>query len=233
MNWPDPILTDSGGFQVMSLAQLRKIDEDGVTFRSHIDGSRAPADAGALDRDPGPARRRHPDAARRMHRRCRPTRRGVARAMRAVAALGRALAQAPSASQPRARRCSASCRAATMPELRADSAEALVGIGFDGYAIGGLAVGEPQEVMLAMLDDGRAAAAGRQAALPDGRRHAGRHRRGGGARHRHVRLRDADARRPPRPGLHPASARSTCATPATPTIRARSTRQPVRPAARD
>ncbi len=46
MDWPGPILTDSGGFQVMSLAKLRKLDADGVTFRSHIDGSRAPADAG-------------------------------------------------------------------------------------------------------------------------------------------------------------------------------------------
>ena len=59
MNWPRPILTDSGGFQVMSLAKLRKIDEDGVTFRSHLDGTRASPDAGALDRDPAPARLRH------------------------------------------------------------------------------------------------------------------------------------------------------------------------------
>ena len=66
--WPHPILTDSGGFQVMSLSKLRKIDEDGVTFQSHIDGSTHRADAGALDRDPGPARFRHPDAARRMRR---------------------------------------------------------------------------------------------------------------------------------------------------------------------
>ena len=66
MNWPHPILTDSGGFQVMSLSQLRKIDETGVTFQSHIDGSTPRADARALDRDPGPARLRHPDAARRM-----------------------------------------------------------------------------------------------------------------------------------------------------------------------
>ena len=66
--WPHPILTDSGGFQVMSLSQLRKLDENGVTFRSHIDGARLRDDAGALDRDPGPARFRHPDAARRMRR---------------------------------------------------------------------------------------------------------------------------------------------------------------------
>ena len=66
-NWPGPILTDSGGFQVMSLAQLRKLDENGVTFQSHIDGATYRADAGALARDPGAARLRHPHAARRVH----------------------------------------------------------------------------------------------------------------------------------------------------------------------
>ena len=88
------------------------------------------------------------------------------------------------------------------PQLRHASAQALVEIGFHGYAIGGLAVGEPQAVMLAMIDADRAGAAGRPAALSDGRRHARRSSRGGGARHRHVRLRDADAQWPPRPGLH-------------------------------
>ena len=66
--WPYPILTDSGGFQVMSLSELRKLDENGVTFRSHIDGAAYEHVAGALDRNPGPARLRHPDAARRMRR---------------------------------------------------------------------------------------------------------------------------------------------------------------------
>ena len=63
MDWPRPILTDSGGFQVMSLAKLRKLTEKGVTFRSHIDGSGLRADAGALDRDPDAARQRHHHAA--------------------------------------------------------------------------------------------------------------------------------------------------------------------------
>ena len=67
MNWPGPILTDSGGFQVMSLKELRKLDADGVTFRSPIDGSAASADAGALDRDPEAAGRRHHHVVRRMH----------------------------------------------------------------------------------------------------------------------------------------------------------------------
>ena len=73
---------------------------------------------------------------------------------------------------------------------------------FDGYAIGGLAVGEPPEVMLRDDRGGRAGAAGRPAALSDGRRHAGRSPRGGRARHRHVRLRAADPQRPPRRRLH-------------------------------
>ena len=67
MDWPRPILTDSGGFQVMSLAKLRKLTEQGVTFRSHIDGVGLRADAGALDRDPDAARQRHHHAARRVH----------------------------------------------------------------------------------------------------------------------------------------------------------------------
>ena len=66
MRWPHPILTDCGGFQVMSLAALRKIDEDGVTLPLAHRRLRASADAGALDRDPTAARFRHRHAARRM-----------------------------------------------------------------------------------------------------------------------------------------------------------------------
>ena len=67
MNWPRPILTDSGGFQVMSLKELRKLDADGVTFRSPIDGSQHRLTPGALDRDPAASRRRHHHVVRRMH----------------------------------------------------------------------------------------------------------------------------------------------------------------------
>ena len=123
----------------------------------------------------------------------------------AVAALGRAL-QGGVRRRSRARRCSASCRAATIAgAARSARPQALAAIGFDGYAIGGLAVGEPQEVM---LDDARRRPC---RALPADRP---RYLMGvgtpddilesGGARHRHVRLRAADARRPPRPRLHPA-----------------------------
>ena len=200
--WPHPILTDSGGFQVMSLSQLRKLDEKGVTFRSHIDGAALRDDAGALDRDPGPARFRHPDAARRM-------RRAAGRSEARSSAPWNCRCAGPSAARRRsatspARRCSASSRAATCRRLRVRSAQALTAMDLKGYAVGGLAVGEPQAVMLDMLDITCPRTAGRKAALSDGRRHAGRHPEIGGARHRHVRLRDADARRPPRPRLYPA-----------------------------
>ena len=62
MNWPWPILTDSGGFQVMSLAKLRKLDDDGVTFQSHIDGAQSSANSGTGDADSRFARLRHRDA---------------------------------------------------------------------------------------------------------------------------------------------------------------------------
>ena len=67
MDWPGPILTDSGGFQVMSLAKLRKIDADGVTFQSHLDGATPSPDARAIDRDPAFARCHHHHGAGRVH----------------------------------------------------------------------------------------------------------------------------------------------------------------------
>ena len=146
MRWPYPILTDSGGFQVMSLSALRKVEEAGVTFRSHIDGAmveltpeRAIEVQNLLGSDIAmqldecvslPAERRR-DRARHA----------------TVAALGRALQARLRKRRPPAARCSASCRAATIRRLREESARALIDIGFDGYAIGGLAVGEAPEVM--------------------------------------------------------------------------------------
>ena len=125
--------------------------------------------------------------------------------MRAVAALGRALQarlrRARRAS--RARRCSASCRAASMPGLR----RALRGSA-GRHGLSRLRARRPggrrgpgRDAARRSTDALPIAARG-QAALPDGRRHAARPDRGGGARRRHVRLRAADAQRPPRPGLH-------------------------------
>ena len=150
MNWPRPILTDSGGFQVMSLAQLRKLDEQGVSFQSHLDGDDVRADAGTLDGDSGAARLGHPHGARRMHavsRRAK--RRPKARwNCRCAGRSGRRRRFA----RRRGARCSASCRAACIRDLRERSAAALKEIGFPGYAVGGLAVGEGQARMFEVLD---------------------------------------------------------------------------------
>jgi queuine tRNA-ribosyltransferase len=149
MNWPGPILTDSGGFQVMSLAKLRSIDEDGVTFRSHIDGSEhrlTPERSIELQRligadismafdecTPFPAA--EDDAARSM----RLSMRWAERSKAAFAARpGYALFGI--------------VQGGVYPGLRAESAAALQSIGFDGYALGGLAVGEGQEAMFKTLD---------------------------------------------------------------------------------
>ena len=187
--------------------------------------------AGARDRDPDAARLRHRHAARRV-----PAPAG--RAPRSSApcscrCAGRSAASAPSARRRRASALFGIVQGGDDRDLRVASARALADIGFDGYAIGGLAVGEPQEVMLEMVETVVPRAAGGRAALPDGRRHARRSARSGRARHRHVRLRAADAQRPPRPRLSRASARSTCGMPATPTIRARSTTRAACPAARE
>jgi queuine tRNA-ribosyltransferase len=155
MDWPGPILTDSGGFQVMSLAELRRIDErKGVTFRSHIDGTvfeLSPERAieiqmllGAdiamqldecikLPNDPAEL-----DRAMRLSlawaERCK-------RAFEGKAAGGALFGIVQGGDDP---------------NLRAQSARALVEIGFDGYAIGGLAVGEPQDVMLRVAGEAAA-----------------------------------------------------------------------------
>ena len=122
-----------------------------------------------------------------------PTRDEIERAMR-LSLRWAERSKAPSAGASPAKPCSASCRAATIRDCACSRARP-GRIGFDGYAIGGLAVGEPQAVMLAMVEVSRAGPAGRPAALSHGRRHAGGHRGGGGARHRHVRLRAADPQR--------------------------------------
>ena len=157
MNWPHPILTDSGGFQVMSLSQLRKLDESGVTFRSHIDGAMVRSRRSApievqnlLGADivmqldeclKLPATRAEIERAMRL------SLRWAERCKRAFegAAPGRALFGIVQGGDDAA--------------LRLESARALVDIGFPGYAIGGLAVGEPQEVMLRVDRRDRAGAA--------------------------------------------------------------------------
>ena len=200
MHWDGPILTDSGGFQVFSLGELRKITEEGVRFRSPIDGSPVflgPEESMAVQRalgsdivmifdecTPYPGDR---GAGPRLH--------GAARCA------GRRAAARPMATTRRP--CSASSRAACTRRCARESLDGLIEIGFDGYAIGGLSVGEPEADRLRVLDFLAGPAAGRPAALSDGRRHPGGHRRRGLPRHRHVRLRHAHPQRPQRPSLHP------------------------------
>jgi queuine tRNA-ribosyltransferase len=149
MRWPHPILTDSGGFQVMSLAPLRKLREGGVTFRSHLDGAmveltpeRAVEVQILLGSDIAmqldecvklPAERTEIERAMKL------SLRWAERCKRAFerAAPGRALFGIVQGGDNHA--------------LRAASARALVDLGFDGYAIGGLAVGEAQRVMLEVV----------------------------------------------------------------------------------
>lgn len=150
MRWERPILTDSGGFQVMSLSQLRKLDESGVTFRSHIDGAihhltpeRAMEIQGLLGSDiqmqldecvrlPCPDE----EAARAM----RLSLRWAERSKRAFEL------------QPKGRAVFGIVQGGAVEALRVESARALADMDFPGYSIGGLAVGEPQEIMLRMIE---------------------------------------------------------------------------------
>jgi queuine tRNA-ribosyltransferase len=149
MDWERPILTDSGGFQVMSLAELRKLSEEGVTFRSHVDGSRhqiTPERSMEIQRllgsdivmafdecTPFPATREQAAASMRLSMRW---------AARSRAAFGARPGHALFGIQ----------QGSVYEDLRAESAGALAEIGFEGYAIGGLAVGEGQAAMFEVLD---------------------------------------------------------------------------------
>lgn len=149
MDWSGPILTDSGGFQVMSLGALRKLNEEGVTFRSHIDGStykltpESSTDIQYLldatitmcfDECPAlPASHDTIASSMRMSMRWAERSRKRFKTRPGYAQFG-------------------IVQGGIEPDLRIESAEALNKIGFEGYAIGGLAVGEPQEQMFETLD---------------------------------------------------------------------------------
>ncbi|KFI27503.1 tRNA guanosine(34) transglycosylase Tgt [Paenirhodobacter enshiensis] len=149
MNWNKPILTDSGGFQVMSLSDLRKMSEEGVTFASHVDGSRhflSPERSMEIQRllgsdivmafDECPALPATDEAVARSMRM------SMRWAQRSRDAFGDRPGHA----------LFGIMQGGTNRELREESAEALRQIGFDGYAVGGLAVGEGQELMFSTLD---------------------------------------------------------------------------------
>jgi queuine tRNA-ribosyltransferase len=149
IGWDRPILTDSGGFQVMSLARLRKITDAGVTFQSHIDGrnydlspERAMDIQGLLGSD---IQMQLDECLEYPH-----SEKDAERAMRLSLAWAARSRQAFGAEPGRA--CFGIVQGGVSERLRLDSAQGLVDLGFDGYAIGGLAVGEGQELMLKTLD---------------------------------------------------------------------------------
>jgi len=151
MNWPHAILTDSGGFQVMSLSQLRKVENEAVAFRSHLDGTMvelSPERAIEIQHLLGSDIAMQLDECLKL-----PAARGeLERAMRL--SLGWAERSKRAFEQvPPGRALFGIVQGGDDPALRAESARVLVDIGFHGYAIGGLAVGEPQEAMLRTIGE--------------------------------------------------------------------------------
>jgi len=148
MNWPGPILTDSGGFQIMSLSGLRKIDRNGVDFRSHVDGRRhrlTPTIAVEIQREfdsticmvldectPFPADYTTAETSMELSMRWARLSKEAFRQRSGYGLFG-------------------IVQGSTYPDLRLRSVAALKEIGFDGYAVGGLAVGEGQDAMLSIL----------------------------------------------------------------------------------
>lgn len=148
MHWDKPILTDSGGFQVFSLGDLRKIDEQGVSFQSHIDGSKyvlTPESSISIQESlgsdiimvfdeciPHPSTREYTAAS--------------------TARSGRWAKRCKDAHKNKDARLFGIVQGGMYHDLRTESAEELIDIGFDGYAIGGLSVGEEADLMYEMMD---------------------------------------------------------------------------------
>src|ERR1700726_2454543 len=149
MRWPHPILADSGGFQVMSLAALRKVEEQGVTFRSHLDGAMVeltPERAMEVQILLGSDIAMQLDECVRL-----PAERSeIERAMKLSLRWAERSKRAFENAHP-GRAVFGIVQGGDDPDLRAESARSLGDIGFDGYAIGGLAVGETQDVMLKVV----------------------------------------------------------------------------------
>jgi len=149
MNWPRPILTDSGGFQVMSLAGLRKLTEEGVTFKSHIDGSThhlTPERSMEIQRLLGSDIVMCFDECPALPASDADVAGSMRLSMRWAARSREAFGDRPGHA------LFGIMQGGVTPDLREESAAALTNIGFDGYAIGGLAVGEGQEAMFSVLD---------------------------------------------------------------------------------
>jgi queuine tRNA-ribosyltransferase len=148
-NWPYPILTDSGGFQVMSLSNLRKITEQGVTFRSHIDGAKfdmSPERSIEIQGLLGSDIQMQLDECVALPASLKDIEKAMQLSLRWADRCKSAFGDQPG------RAMFGIVQGGDQPELRVQSAEALTAMCLKGYAVGGLAVGEPQAVMLEILD---------------------------------------------------------------------------------
>lgn len=149
MNWPHTILTDSGGFQVMSLAAMRKITEEGVTFASHIDGSKhvlTPERSMEIQALLGSDIQMQLDECVKLPNERDAIEKAMQLSLRWAQRSKDAFRGLPGQA------VFAIVQGGDLPDLRRQSARELVGMDFPGYAVGGLAVGEPQDVMLRMLE---------------------------------------------------------------------------------
>jgi queuine tRNA-ribosyltransferase len=149
--WNGPMLTDSGGFQVMSMSELRKVSEKAVTFRSHIDGAMvelSPERSIEVQRLLGSDIAMQMDECVRLPAEPDDIERAMLLSLRWAERSKRAFETAPAGYM-----LFGIAQGGDLSQLRQASARGLVEIGFHGYAIGGLAVGEPQDVMLAMVEE--------------------------------------------------------------------------------
>jgi len=152
MNWPGPILTDSGGFQVMSLSELRKLSEQHVVFRSHLDGAMhelSPERAIEIQALLGADIAMQLDECLRLPA----SRDDIARAMQLSLRWGERSSRAFESRAKEGYALFGIVQGGDDIPLRLESARALTAMDFHGYAIGGLAVGEPQQVMLKVVEE--------------------------------------------------------------------------------
>jgi queuine tRNA-ribosyltransferase len=149
MNWDRPILTDSGGFQIFSLKDLTKITEEGAAFKSHLDGSNlflSPEDAVAVQEALGSDIMMCLDT-------CIPYPATREEAIASTDLTGRWARRSRAAHKERGQLLFGIIQGGMYPDLRARAVEELVEIGFDGYALGGLSVGEPAELMMEITEE--------------------------------------------------------------------------------
>jgi queuine tRNA-ribosyltransferase len=149
MSWDGPVLTDSGGYQVFSLASLRRVSEEGVSFRSHIDGSEhffTPEGVIQLQEGLGS------DIIMPLDE-CPPYSQDIATVRGAMERTHRWAERSKQSYQRDDQALYGIVQGGVFPELRRESAGFLTSLGFPGYAIGGLSLGESKEIMLAILEE--------------------------------------------------------------------------------